>query len=79
VQEANEVAAAASPTVRAKSRRLITGHMLVFEKWACKSTVQAGSRIPGLVGLPAYKRVVGLLDVASPTANGGNDGEAFGK
>jgi hypothetical protein len=32
VQAANEVAAAASPTVRAKSRRVITGHMLVDGK-----------------------------------------------
>ena len=45
MQLATEVAATASPTVRAKSRRVITRHMFDGRIWTCKSSAQVIARL----------------------------------
>ena len=73
VQLATEVAATASPTVRAKSRRVITGDMFDRPIWTCKSSRSADCtpdvcsdevvHVPGDLGRVAHD-VVAVVDAA---------------
>src|SRR5258707_183692 len=73
VQLATDVAATASPTVRAKSRRVITGDMFDRPIWTCKSSRSADCtpdvcsdevvHVPGDLGRVAHD-VVAVVDAA---------------